>query len=416
MVDSSAPAPPAAALPALDRRWVVALIVAMLGVAAGWFGPIQILLPAQSARLAADGLGGGLGKEAILAIVTGYGAVASMVANPLWGVLSDRGLGRLGRRKPVIVLGLAVAVAGLLLLAAAADPLGMLIGWVLVQIGLNGPLAALAAMIADRVPEPRRGLVGSLFGVAQIAGVVLGSAVAVALGEGAIGYVALAVVVPALTVAILILPPPPAVDTAPAAVPGLRAVLGSIRITRPFALVWTIRFALNLVNAMMLLYLYFYLADGVGVDDPGTWVLLLTLGSVLITGGVAAAGGAISDRLGRRRVFIVVGAAVLAIAAAVMALAPTVPGVVVATALVGVGWGLYIAIDLAVVTAVLPSGESNATMLGVANIASALPQVLAPVIAAPIVTAVGGYPALYLLTAGVAVAAIAVVPALRGIR
>ena len=68
-------------------RWIVAFSLAVVGVAAGWFGPIQILLPAQAARLQDLGLGS---KEAVLAIVTASGAVASMIANPLWGGFSDR--------------------------------------------------------------------------------------------------------------------------------------------------------------------------------------------------------------------------------------------------------------------------------------------------------------------------------------
>ena len=43
----------------------------------------------------------------------------------------------------------------------------------------------------------------------------------------------------------------------------------------------------------------------------------------------------------------------------------------------------------------LPAAADRARHLGVINIANAAPQVLAPVIAAPIVTQLGGYPMLY---------------------
>src|SRR5690606_25178097 len=68
----------------IPRGWLVALLLATGGVFAGWFGPIQILLPAQAQHFA------GLDKEALLALVTGIGAVASLIANPLWGLLADR--------------------------------------------------------------------------------------------------------------------------------------------------------------------------------------------------------------------------------------------------------------------------------------------------------------------------------------
>ncbi|AYF97493.1 MFS transporter [Protaetiibacter intestinalis] len=399
----------------IRRSWLVALLLATGGVFAGWFGPIQILLPAQSAAIA-----GADGKEALLALVTGIGAVASLVANPLWGLLSDRLSVNGPRRRPVLVAGAVIGVVGLAVLAVAPDAGWMIAGWVLVQVGLNGPFAALLAMIADRVPEERRGLVGSLFGIAQLAGVVLGTATAVALDEGALGYVALAVAVPLLGAAIVVLPEPreavAGADAAAGAASGLRGVLAALRPTADFAWAWLLRLLLNLVNALVLVYLYFYLLDGVGVDDPGTWVLVLTLVNVVVTGVGAGVGGAWSDRLARRKVFVVFAGVTLAAGAVVFAVLPVLPAVIAATVLIGVGWGLFVSVDVAIITRVLPSGRSTGSMLGVANIASALPQALAPVVAAPIVTGAGGYLALYLVTAAVALLALLCLPRLRGVR
>lgn len=391
----------------VGRRWVVAFVLAMVGVAAGWFGPIQILLPAHAARIAGE-----VGKEHLLAVVTASGAVASMIANPLWGALSDRLRTRWGRRRPVLVAGTAVGVVGLLLLAAADTPGAAALGWVVVQIGLNGPAAALAAMLADRVPEQQRGVVGAWFGIAQTLGLVLGTAVAVVAGEGPAGYVALAVAVPALGVAILLVHHEPAVGPS-ADVP--RPSWRRLRPGRDFSWVWVLRLLLNLVNALLLLYLYYYLQDGVGLagGEVGTWVLVLTGGAALVTVAVAGAGGALSDRSGRRRVFVAAAAGCLAVAALTMATVPPLPVVMAATALVGVGWGLYVAVDLAVLTAALPDASTRATMLGVGNVAASLPQVLAPVVAAPLVTSAGGYPLLYGVTAGLALLALAGVRLLR---
>jgi MFS family permease len=397
----------------IPRSWLAALLLATGGVFAGWFGPIQILLPAQAAQFAGDG------KEGLLALVTGVGAVASLIANPLWGLVSDRMSLERPRRRPIVVAGVVVGAAGLVVLSFATDAAGMIAGWVLVQVGLNGPFAALIAMIADRVPEERRGLVGSLFGVAQIAGVVLGTAVAVALGEGALGYVALAVAVPVLLVAIVLLPEQRIADGHPdaaAASPahrGIREVLAALRPSGAFAWAWTLRLLLNLVNALVLVYLYYYLSDGVGVDDPGTWVLVLTLVNVVITAIGAGVGGAWSDRIARRKVFVVAGAVVLAAGAGVFAALPVMPAVIAATVLIGIGWGLYVSVDVAIITQVLPSDRSVGSMLGVANIASALPQALAPLIAAPIVTGLGGYPVLYVVTGAIALLALVCLPRLR---
>lgn len=398
----------------ISRGWLAALLLATGGVFVGWFGPIQILLPAQAQALSGD-----LGKEALLALVTGIGAVASMIANPLWGLLSDRMSLVRPRRRPVVVAGAAIGAVGLVVLFLAPDPAWMIVGWVLVQLGLNGPFAALIAMIADRVPAERRGLVGSLFGIAQVAGVVLGTAVAVAFDESVLGYLAIAVAVPLLCAAIMLLPEQRIATATPDAAGisserrGIREVLANMRPTATFTWAWIIRLLVNLVNALVLVYLYYFLADGVGLDDPGTWVLVLTLGNVVLTAIAAGVGGVWSDRLARRRVFVVAGGVSLALGAALFAAFPVLPIVLVGSLFVAIGWGLYVSVDVAIITQALPSDRSTGSMLGVANIASAAPQALAPLIAAPIVTGLGGYPALYAVTGAIALLAIACLPRLR---
>lgn len=396
--------------PAYPRSWLAALLLAAGAVFAGWFGPIQILLPAQAANLAEPG-----GKEALLALVTGIGAVVSLVANPVWGVISDRLSGTVPRRRTVLVAGVLIGSAGLGVLAVAGDAAGMIAGWSLVQIGLNGPLAALIAMIADRVPAERRGLVGALFGVAQTAGVVLGTATAVVAGEGALGYIALAVAVPLLCIAIVLMPERRLgenTDAVPAR-QSLGAVLRALRPTASFTWAWIVRLLLNLANALVLTYLYYFLLDMVKVDDPGTWVLVLTGVNVLVTAVVASVGGIWSDRIAKRRVFALAAILTVAVGVLLIAFVPTLPVLMATTVLLGIGWGLYMAVDIAIITEVLPSDRSTASMLGLANIAAALPQVLAPALAAPIVISLGGYSVLYIVTAVIALLAL---PALARLR
>lgn len=399
----------------VSARWIVAFSLAVVGVAAGWFGPIQILLPAQAARLEDLGLGS---KEAILAVVTASGAIASMIANPLWGGISDRTRSRWGRRRPTIVVGTAIGVVGLVILGTGDTLPVMIGGWVAIQIGLNGPFAALAATIADRVPPDQRGLVGALFGIGQTVGVVLGTAIAVVAGEGSLGYYAVAVAVPALVVAFLLVHREPSTRTsdAPTAQPEAQTFWRGLRPTGVFVWAWTIRFLLNFANALVLLYVYFYISDEVGESDPGSWVLVITLVVVLVAAVTAGVGGTVSDRWGRRVPFIVASTVVVAVGSVLMAFFPTLPVVLGAAALVGLGWGLYISVDLAVLTAGMPSGETHGAMLGIGNIASALPQALAPVVAAPVVLHLGGYTGLYLVASVVCVAALLCVPGLRGIR
>ncbi len=70
-----------------------------------------------------------------------------------------------------------------------------------------------------------------------------------------------------------------------------------------------------------------------------------------------------------------------------------------AAAVLGGGYGIYVSVDAALITQVLPAATGRAKDLGIINIANSAPQVLAPAIAAPIVAGLGGYPMFYGLTA-----------------
>ena len=394
--------------------WIVALALGVVAVFASWFGPLQILLPAQTDLVAGRG-----GREALLALVVGTGAAVALVANPLWGLVSDRCRTRLGTRMPVVYAGTALGVVGQVVLFGATTGPVILTGWVLVQLGLNGPFAVLAALIADRVPTVQRGLVGSLFGVGQIVGVIAGTVVAEAVGAGTVGYLLLAGITPVLLVAI-VLADRAAPTSVRATVPGTPATGAGgprgFRPTRDYVWAWLLRFLMNLTNAILLIYLFFFLDEVVQVEDVAGSVLVVTVITLVLSAVCAGVTGAVSDRVSRRRVFAVAGALATAGGLILLALATTLPLVLLAAAVLGLGWGLFIGVDMAIITSTLADDATSGTLLGLANIANSLPQVVAPVLAAPIVLSAAGYPALYGVGAGIAVAAALCTLPLRSVR
>ncbi|MFN3602083.1 MAG: MFS transporter [Dietzia sp.] len=408
--------------------WVLALTLGVVAVFASWFGPLQILLPVQ-----ADRIGGPGGRESLLALVVGVGAAVAMVANPLWGLASDRCRVRFGNRMPVVYTGTAIGVIGQLLLLTADTGPGTVAGWILVQLGFNGPFAVLAALIADHVPEHQRGMVGSLFGVGQIVGVISGVVVAESVGGGPAGYLVLAVLTPALLSAIVIADRGRRAtdttrdtrrdtaldtqrDTAAVSTRGPRLQPADFLPTHDFAWAWLLRFLMNLTNAILLIFMFYFLDDVVGVEDAGGSVLLVTVVTLVLSAVCAAGAGTISDRVGRRRVFAVAGALTTAGGLTGLALSTSMPSVLAAAAVLGLGWGLFIAVDMAIITSSLASSGTAGTLLGMANVATSLPQVVAPAIAAPIVTSAAGYPALYGVGAAIAVGAALCTLPLRAVR
>jgi MFS family permease len=140
-------------------------------------------------------------------------------------------------------------------------------------------------------------------------------------------------------------------------------------------------------------------------------LILVYLGGVVIT---AVASGVISDRTGRRKLPVTISGLVMAVAAILLALWPRWPAVIAAAAIMGLGFGVYLSVDAALVTQVLPSAAGRAKDLGLINIANTGPQVLAPAIAAPLVSELG-YRALYLSVAVITVLGSAFVRRIRSV-
>ena len=91
-----------------------------------------------------------------------------------------------------------------------------------------------------------------------------------------------------------------------------------------------------------------------------------------------------------------------AVAAIMLALIPSFPVAMVAGALLGLGYGCFLAVDQALATQVLPDAADRGKDLGIMNIASAVPQAVAPLLGAFVVVSLGGFVGLFLLSGLVA--------------
>ena len=397
----------------VGRGWVARVTLAGLGVWAGFFGPIQVLL-AQQAEAVAPG-----DKEFVFGLVTGLGSAVSVVANPLFGALSDRTTARFGRRVPWVAGGAVVGAAALLLLAVADSVPVMVAGWCLAQAALNAMYAALTATVPDLVPVRQRGVVGGWVAVSQTLGIVGGVGIATATGGIAAGYVATATAVVVLAVPYLLRSHDirlPRSERPPWHLPAfLRGFWVSPRRYPDFGWAWLTRFLVNLGNALGTLLLYFYLDDAVGYADPEAGVFVLTVVYAVFIVASTVVFGLWSDRVRRRKPFVIVSGIVTGAAALTLALVPTWTGALVGACVLGVGYGVYLSVDFALCTEVLPDAESRARDLGVINIANALPQVFAPFVGAVLITAAGGYVTLYLGAALVCVLGSVLVTRIRSV-
>jgi MFS family permease len=339
----------------------------------------------------------------------GAGALAALVTNPIAGALSDRTTSRWGRRHPWTVGGAVLGAGGLAILAVAPDAVVMMAGWFVAQAGLGVMLATLTAALPDRVPAAQRGALGGLIGISQMLGTVIGALLVTVLVTGlASGYLACGVLVVLGALAFALFTPddvlPPGLVLRRTIRDTLRKLWVSPRRYPDFGWAWSMHFLINLGNALGTLYLLYFLQDGAHYHDPQTGLLILMAiyGVALAIAGVVC--GTASDRSGKRKRYAISAAAIMAVAALLLVISPTWTAALFAAPLLGLGFGTYWSAAPAVLTQVLPAASDRAKDLGVINVATALPLVVAPMIAGIVLYTWHSYPALFALS-GVATVA-----------
>ncbi len=359
-----------------------------------------------------------------LALVTGIGALLAMFANPIFGRLSDRTTSRVGMRRPWMLIGLLGGSLGILLVAVAPTILVVLVGWCTAQLFFNGLLAAMVAVLPDQVPTTQRGLVSGVLGVclpiASVIGTFLvqlftGNQLAMFMVPCAIGGFFV------LLFAVILKDRRLAKADRPTW--SLREFAGTFYVNPrkhpDFAWAFTSRFLFVLAYAFLTTYQAYYLLDKIGSAeaDVPQQIFLGTLVQSVVLVTASLIGGKLSDRTGRRKVFVLTAAIVYGLAMFVIAIASNFNGFLVGMAIGGLGFGVYMAVDLALVIDVLPNKASAAKDLGVMNIAGALPYSIAPAIA-PVILVIGGgsYAVLYTVAGVCAIMAGAAILPVKRVR
>ena len=398
------------------RRLLGGIGIAGGALSAMFAGVGTILLPLQVERIDRAH------KVAALGVVAGVSAIFALVFNPIGGALSDRTRSRFGRRAPWLVTASAGMLVMLVLLGQAVTIPLVLIGWCLAQAVANLYQAPLTAVIPDRVSVARRGAASAVAGVASVLGGVAGVALASQFSHRlAWGYVALGVLV-VVTAGYFVLTTtdPPTADLPRLPRPSYKPAdfLSALR-HRDFSLVFVSRAAAIMGYFLVISYELYILTDYIRLPaglKPAEGVTVLAAISAVGALLAAAVAGPVSDRLDRRKPFVIISSGVAGAGCVLPVLSPTFHTIEIFAAFAGIAFGCYLSVDAALVTLVLPRGEDAARDLGVLNIANAGPQVIAPLFAALIISHLGGYRILFIAGGCCGIAgALAVLP-VRSVR
>ena len=389
----------------VPARWITFFATAWLGIWMAQLTPIQLLLPKQVAAAlglpleVSDQISSGNWLEPVIAfgIISAIAGFCAIIAYPLTGALSDRTTSRFGRRKPWILAGTLVFAISLFVLGLQTSTVGIGVFWSTALIGFCMLTASLTATISDQVPVNQRGFVSGWVSAPQavgtIAGVLLVTELALAVF---VGYAAMAVLLVILVLPFLLFTKDavlPAADRPRFSVGTLvRGFWISPRKYPDFG--WTLlgRILVNLGNALGTTQLIYFIAFGLGRGKTAEDDLLILILVYMVFFVIAAlVVGRLSDRLGRRKMFVYTAAYLQGIAAALLAFVPDFNIAIVGAGLLGLGYGSFMAVDQALATQVLPDVHSRGKDLGIMNIATAVPQAFGPLIAAIIISVAASY-------------------------
>ncbi|KQQ94219.1 MFS transporter [Leifsonia sp. Leaf325] len=370
--------------PKVSATFITLLALGLFGTYLAFVTPIAISLAIRVNALAPD-------NAEYLGIVLGFGSLAALLTSPLAGQLSDRTRSRWGRRRPWLVGGILAGLIGLAIMAASPAVLGLGIGWVVAQIGLNSTVNTFGTIQADKLPENQRGKVGAITGfatmVAPVFGAVFGGTVAnqpflLFLVPGAIGLVVVLIFVAYYKDA----------DSRNITFdsPLTAKVLISKYVFNPkqypdFAWNWLGRFLFFFGLTLNTSYTAFFFAErlNIPVDEIGGTVA--TVGGIGIIGTIAGVflGGFLSDKLRRRKPFVLGSGILFGIGALVMVAAPDLTLLLVGSLLCNISIGVFSAVDQALFLDVLPERDTEAgRFVNIIQLANVLAQAIAPFVAA----------------------------------
>jgi MFS family permease len=330
-------------------------------------------------------------RNSALSLVLGVAGVVGVIANPLIGKLSDRTTSRMGMRKPWMIVGVVITVIGMSITATSTTVPLILLGWCVATVGLNGTVAALVALLPDHVPHHQRGRVSGILGLGVPVGAVGGALLAQNFTTQPLLMFLVPVAVMAIGVAILLVSyadrrlTPEEAGQLPRL--GVREFLASYWVSPrkhpDFAWTWLSRFLVFMGVATLVTFQAFYLINqlGYGVEEVAGLIAVSTLVHYVFVFVSSPVAGWLSDRFDRRKIFIAVTALLYGVGLVFIASATSLTVFLIGMAITGIGEGAYAAVDLALVTDVLPNPDEAAKEMGVFTVANTLPPAVAPAIA-----------------------------------
>ena len=367
----------------LPLSQLLTLSIYWLGIQTIWGGLNITIIPGRLDDLSRETQG------TMLAIIMIAGAIAPIVIQPTVGVISDYTVTRWGRRKPYIVIGSLLDVVFLAGIAFNNDFVALVAFYFLLQVSSNLAQGPFQGYVPDLVPAKQVGLASGLMGLMLTLGTIVGVGIAtiggitdqLALATLALGFVEV------VTMVILVA----TVDegragpkrTRPWREIAMSAWARDILEQRDVLWLLLVRLMfLGAYNATLIAIGYFRRSHGLSDADADTTVFVATAIVGVTTALAAIPGGRLSDRFGRRPV-IWTAALIAAVGLVGVTFAPSPAFAIGSWIPFGIGMGLFLSADWALMADVIPK-ETAGRYMGILNAGTAMAGPVFIIVAGPI--------------------------------
>ncbi len=336
--------------------------LANAGGVIGYLPLLSILLPARIGTIAGDA------RLDLFTVTVIAGAAAASLSNIAFGWLSDRS----GGRRRWVALGLALTAASYVAVALATTPLAIVLAIMAFQIAINALLAPFLAIMADEIPDSQKGVAGGLLAFAAPVASALGALLVLSPFTDTTRYL----LIPA-AVALCVVP---MLRTKPRLL-AAQTVAQTRSSPRDLAIAWGSRLLIQISGAVLSLYCFYYFQSvGAHPDLDARVAQVLTVAYTLAL-PIAVLSGRLSDRIGRRKPFLLGAAFAAALGLAGMAATRDFGFAALCFGLFQIGSAVFLALHSAFATQLLPNPQHRGRYLGLLNLTNTLPSLLGPLLA-----------------------------------
>ncbi|WP_204314824.1 MFS transporter [Bifidobacterium aerophilum] len=364
-----------------------------------WMGPVgagrNILTPQIFSNLDPAG------KVAAVALMSSFVSLAGLIANFVFGALSDVTRTRWGKRKPYIVGGLIVQALMFVVIANVTSIGAIIAGWVVVAVAENAIAAAMVAQQSDRIAPRWRGTASMCWGVGWTCCQIITIIASQFLGNPRAGMYLLAGISLVLgLVHVLLMNEQSNLDE-----PRVRFDAGSllshfflpVHGARDYYLALGGKLLMVVGGTCVSLYQLYIFTDYIHLSVDATKIAVATMTSISMFTGIVfgVIAGPLADKFGRLKAPVAISVIFIGIAAIFPFIWPQAWAMYAFGVITGVANGVYNSIDGALNLAVLPNKDTAGKDLGIINFANTLSQIIGTAIAGGIITLFGTYRAVF---------------------